>query len=383
MGLEFLQPLDESMAGFAREVSAQALGRKIVLHTEEVFPELDEVRIAIVGVFDNRGQLDGRDHVHLNYIRKAFYSLFPGNWNLGIADLGNVDSGDSIQDTYYAVKSITEQLVKSGVIPVFIGGSQDIAYGVYRGYDKLEQMVNYVSVDNCFDFGNENDDMSARSYLTRMIMEEPHNLFNYANIGFQTYFNSQEEIDLIEKLYFDAYRLGEVCKDITISEPVFRDADFVSIDMSVVKSGDSGNIVKFMPNGFDGKEICTLARYAGISDKVSSFGLFNHGDSLQESMLIAQILWYFMEGVHYRSNEFPFGSRENYIKYIVAFDEEELIFYKSDKTDRWWMEVFNDEIVNNKVKNTTLLPCSYQDYLSACNNEYPERLWKAQRKNVI
>lgn len=383
MGLEFLQPLDESLALFAQELPAQALGRKIILHTDNVFPELEETKVAIVGVLDNRGNHDARNHVNLNYIRKELYALYPGNWHMGIADLGNIQPGESIQDTYYAVKSIAEQLIKSGVLPIFIGGSHDMAYAVYRGYDRLEQMVNYVSIDSRFDFGKEDEAMSARSYLTNMIVEEPHNLFNFANIGYQTYFNPQEEIDLIEKLYFDAYRLGEVCKDVTIAEPVFRDADFVAIDMNVVKSGDSGNIVKFMPNGFDGKEICTLARYAGISDKVTAFGLFNHEDTKQEAVLMAQIIWYFVEGVHYRSNEFPFGSRENYTKYIVAFEDEELVFYKSDKTERWWIEVFGNKIVNNKVKNTALLPCSYQDYLSACNNEYPERLWKAQRKNII
>jgi len=383
MGLEFLQPVDQIIEQYLEGVPAQSIGKNIAVHTQHNFPELDSIKVAIVGVLDNRGQLDNKDHVHLNYVRKELYSLYPGNWHLAIADLGNIHQGDTMQDTYYAVKMIAEQLLKQNIIPVFIGGSQDVAYGVYRGYDKLEQMVNYVSVDARFDFGKEDEDMSARSYVTRMIIEEPHNLFNYSNVGYQTYFNSQEEIDLIEKLYFDAYRLGEVTKDITVAEPVFRDADFVSFDMGAVRSGESGNIVKFMPNGFDGKEICTLARYAGISDKVSAFGLFNQDDSRQEAALIAQILWYFVEGVQYRSNEFPFGSRDNYTKYIVAFEDEELVFYKSDKTERWWIDVFSNDIGNNKVKSTALLPCSYQDYLSACNNEYPQRLWKAQRKNII
>lgn len=385
MGLDFLQPVNETVLAFREGLSVQTLGQKITPYSDEAgFPELESVRLAIVGILDNRGQLDEqRGHVHLNYIRKELYSLYPGNWHLEIADLGDVHAGETVQDTYYAVKTIAGQLIKQGIIPVFIGGSHDMAYAIYRGYDKLEQMVNYVSVDNRFDFGKENEEMSAYSYLTRMIVEEPHNLFNYSNVGYQTYFNPQEEIDLIEKLYFDAYRLGEVCKDITVSEPVFRDADLVTIDLSVVKSGESGNIVKFMPNGFDGKEICTLARYSGISDKVSAFGLFNHNDTRQESVLAAQIVWYFIEGANFRSNEFPFGSRENYTKYIVALDEEEIVFYKSDKTDRWWIDVFSNQIVNNKVKTTALLPCSYQDYLSACNNEYPERLWKAQRKHII
>lgn len=383
MPFEFLEPLDADLLGFINELPPQALGKKAVLHTEEVFPELENVSIALVGVLDNRGMNDKKDHVHLNYIRKEFYSLFPGNWDKRIVDMGNIPSGETAQDTYYAVKSIAEVLIKSKVIPIIIGGSQDLAYGLYRAYDRLEQMVNLVAIDSRFDFGKENEPISARSYLTNIIVEEPNNLFNYSNIGYQTYYNSQEEIDLIEKLYFDAYRLGEVCNDPSIAEPVFRDADMVCIDMTAVKSGDSGNIVKFIPNGFDGKEICTLARYAGISDKVSSFGIFNHEDTRQEAALIAQVVWYFIEGMHYRSNEYPFGSKEQYLKYIVPTEDEEIIFYKSDKTERWWIDVPFVSGVDNKLKRNTLLPCSYQDYISACNNEFPERLWKAQRKNII
>jgi len=371
------------MLDYIGSLSAQSLGRKGVFHTTEGFPDIDNTAIAIVGVLENRGAHDRKEHIHLNYIRKELYSLFPGNWDKPIADLGNIPAGNTPQDTYYALKGIVEGLVKSKVVPIIIGGSQDLAYAMYRGYDRLEQMVNFVSIDSRFDFGKENEPLSAGSYVTRMIIDEPNNLFNYSNLGYQTYYNSQEEIDLVEKLYFDAYRLGEISNDPTITEPVFRDADIVCIDMAAVKSSDSGNIVKFIPNGFDGKEICTLARYAGISDKVTSFGVFNHDDTRQESALIAQIVWYFIEGVHYRSNEYPFGSREHYLKYIVPMEDAELIFYKSDRTERWWIEVPFVSSLNNKLKRNTLLPCSYQDYVSACNNEYPERLWKAQRKNII
>ena len=125
---------------------------------------------------------------------------------------------------------------------------------------------------------------------------------------------AQEEIDLIEKMYFEAYRLGEVATNIAVAEPVFRDADLVSIDMNSVKSSDSGNFAEFIPNGFNGKEICSLTRYAGISDKVSAFGIFNFNTVSQEEILIAQMVWYFVEGFSFRSNEYPFGSKEKFIK---------------------------------------------------------------------
>ena len=382
MGLDFLAPLENDIVDFVNALSSQHLGSKVVLHTESDFPDLSQVKVAIIGVSENRGHFK-TDAVELRYIRQGFYELYPGNWHVSIADLGDILPGNSLEDTYFALEKVAAELLKRNIIPIIIGGSQDLTYPLYRAYDNLEQMVNLVSVDSKFDFGKEDAAISATSYLTKIVIDEPNNLFNYCNIGFQTYYNSQEEIDLIDKLFFDAYRLGDVANHIAIAEPVFRDADIVSIDLTSVKSSDSGNLITFTPNGFNGKEICALARYAGISDKVSLFGIFNHMGTKQESILIAQVIWYFIEGYHYRSNEYPYGSKESYLKYIVPFENEDLVFFKSDKTDRWWIEIPFISHVNNKLKKSTLLPCSYEDYLAAINQEVPERWWKAQRKNII
>ena len=381
MALDFLTPLNSDILEYVKELSSQHLGSKIVFHTHDDFPDLKKIKIAIIGVLENRGSEDFDQYVNLNYIRKEFFNLYPGNWNISIGDLGNIEPGEKIEDTYFAVQKLTSFLLKNNIIPIVIGGSQDITYPLYRAYDDLEQMVNVISIDNKFDFSRENGVLS-NSYLTKMIVEEPNNLFNYTNIGYQTYFNSQEEIDLIEKLFFESYRLGEISNDPTISEPVFRDGNLVSIDLNSIKSSDSGNFINFAPNGFSGKEICSLARYAGISDKVTCLGMINHQNTKQESFLISQILWYFIEGIHCRSNEYPFGSKQDYIKYIVTL-EEDLVFYKSNITNRWWIEISNIGNKNNKFKKTTLFPCSHQDYLLACNGEVPERWWKNQRKNLI
>jgi len=381
MEFDFLAPVQSEIIDFVKDLSSQHLGSKVVFHSDKEFPDLNQVKIAIIGVLENRGSGSDQD-VDLTEIRKAFYALYPGNWHVSIADLGDILPGNSLEDTYFATHKVIARLLKANIIPIVIGGAQDLTYALYRAFDTLEQMVNLVAIDSRFDFGKDDSGISATSYLTKIIVDEPNNLFNYSNIGFQTYYNSQEEIDLIEKLFFDAYRLGDVSNNISISEPVFRDADIVCVDLTSVKSSDSGNFVTFTPNGFNGKEICALSRYAGISDKVTLFGIFNHHGSRQESALIAQVIWYFIEGVHYRSNEYPYGSKENYLKYIVPMEDEELVFYKSNKTDRWWIEIPFISAANNKLKKSTLLPCSYEEYLAACNQEVPERWWKAQRKNI-
>jgi arginase family enzyme len=383
MEFDFLTPVNQEIIKYVSGLTSQHMGSKVAFHNDNEFPDIDKIKIAIIGVLENRGDSIQFEEVNLNHIRKEFFGLYPGNWQATIADLGDILPGNSLEDTFFAVKKVVAKLLQKDIIPIVIGGSQDLTYALYRAYDQLEQMVNLVAIDDKFDFGKQEEGVSSNSYLTKIIIEEPNNLFNYSNIGYQTYYNSQEEIDLIEKLFFDAYRLGEISNKLALAEPVFRDADLVSIDLNVVKSSDSGNFTTFTPNGFNGKEICALARYAGISDKVSLFGIFNHYNQKQESVLIAQIIWYFVEGINFRSNEYPFGSKECYLKYIVPMDEEELIFYKSDKTDRWWIEIPYLLGENNKLKKNTLLPCSYDEYLSACNQELPERWWKAQRKNIV
>jgi arginase family enzyme len=377
-----LEPISNELIDFINTLPPQSLGKKVVFHTESDFPVLKNASIAIFGVLDGRG-LQNSKAVDLSEIRKAFYSLYPGNWHSELIDLGDIPQGNEQEDTYYAVTAICTQLIKQQVFPIVLGGSQDITYAMYRAFDQLDQMVNIVSVDSRFDLGNDEVKHTANSYLSKIIVNEPNNLFNFSNVGYQTYYNSQEEIDLVEKLFFDAYRLGDVSTAISIAEPVFRDADLVTFDLTSVKSADSGNILTFVPNGFNGKEICSLSRYAGISDKVKCFGLFNHNGTVQESMLIAQVIWYFVEGFNFRTVENPSVNANNYLRYIVPVDDMELIFIKSSKTERWWIEIPFISNVNNKLKRITLLPCSYDDYLRACDQELPERWWKAQRKMVL
>ena len=382
MAFDFLEPVSTEFIDFINTLPPQALGKKVVFHTENEFPVLQNATVAIFGVLDNRGFQINKS-VNLTSIRKSFYSLYPGNWQSVIIDLGDIPQGNEQEDTYYAVSEICAQLIKQDVVPIVLGGSQDITYAMYRSFDQLDQMVNIVSVDSTFDLGNDEVKQTAGSYLSKIIVNQPNNLFNFSNVGYQTYYNSQEEIDLIEKLFFDAYRLGDVSSNISIAEPVFRDADIVTFDLNAVKSADSGNIVTFVPNGFNGKEICSLSRYAGISDQVKCFGLFNHNGTVHESSLIAQIIWYFIEGFNFRTKENPSVNQNNYLRYIVPVDDFELIFLKSIKTERWWIEIPFITNVNNKLKRNTLLPCSYDDYLRACDQEIPERWWKAQRKLVL
>ncbi|WP_298498093.1 formimidoylglutamase [uncultured Algibacter sp.] len=388
MNFNFLSPVSDSVLAHNELLSAQALGRKLKIHSSHHgIPDLEGVNIAIIGVLENRNDINFiGEEIHLNEIRKSFYSLFPGSWNTTVADLGDINKGESVEDTYFAVKEAITILVKKNIIPVILGGSQDLTYANYRAYDALIPMVNIVNVDAQFNLGDSTKPIKNNSFVGKIILDQPYNLFNYSTIGYQTYFNSQEEIDLMDNLYFESYRLGSVSKDITIVEPVLRDANIVSIDLTSVKGSEVSSKQKYSPNGLDGKEICAISRYAGISNKVTSFGIYEYKPSKDDeltSMLVAQILWYFIEGVNFRIKDDDFSDERSYQKYITLVESEELIFYKSNKTGRWWIEIPFLAEVNNKLKRHTLLPCMHQDYIDACNNKVPDRWYKALQKNSV
>jgi arginase family enzyme len=387
MDFQFLSPVDEVLID---EISCQGehtLGSQVQIHTiNSGIPNLENVEIAIVGVTENRLDQDqDDDFLNFNNIRRSFYGLFPGNWNLKLADLGDIQKGETVEDTYFALQTLVSALIKEKIIPVILGGSQDLTYAQYRAYDRLEQMVNLVNIDSQFDLGDADGPIGNRSYVGKIVVNKPYNLFNYSSVGYQTYFNSQEEIKLMDRLFFDAYRLGEVSSDISLVEPVMRNANLVGLDLGSINAAAIGGTSHNSPNGFDGKEICALARYAGISDKVSSFGIYEYNSNYAKAgnMLIAQMMWYFMEGVNYRTNENTISAKKEFIKYQVPISDDVLVFFKSQISGRWWIEIPFISNSNTKLKRQTLLPCSFEDYLEACNQVIPERWLKTKRKNEI
>lgn len=386
MDLEFLSPVDDAVVAQIILKSPTTLGNFVDIHTrDDGFPDLDNVQIAVVGVQEDRNAENNYGTgENLKHIRKKLYELFPGKWDTKIADLGNITQGSKPEDTYYALLDTVTELLSKNIIPIILGGGQEMTYVNYRAYDNLEQSVNITVVDSKFDLGTLEDDLSSHSYMSKIIMQEPNNLFNYCNVGYQTYFNDPDEIQLFDNMYFDCYRLG-VSKNLEAIEPAFRNADIISIDLGAIRKSDAPGNNNASPNGFSGDEICAISRYAGVSDKVSSFGIYEYNSKYdtnnQTAALIAQMIWYFIEGVNLRVKDYPFSTKENYQKFTVILeDDDPIIFYKSNKSGRWWIEI--NVISNNKYKRHALIPCTYKDYEEAMNQNIPDRWYKAMRKMV-
>ncbi|MFT6922474.1 MAG: formiminoglutamase [Crocinitomicaceae bacterium] len=354
------------------------------IHNEDGFPELKDPGIAIIYVPENRRSESGLSGSDESF-REEFYTFNRGDkWNFSIYDLGTIAPGESVEDTYFALSQVVSELVKANITPVIIGGSQDLIVSSYKGFESLEQMINICSVDSSLDVGEPSDEVKSNGYVSHLLMQRPCYLFNYANIGMQRLMVPATEVDLFDKLFFDICRLGAFNSDFRIAEPYLRNSDLLSVDFKSIKNSDSDSLRYKNTNGFKSDQICQIMKYAGMSDKMSCVNILDVDpkQSRSASNLLAQMIWYFADGVAQRVGDFPIGNKLNYKKFHVGMEdfEEDLVFYKSDKSARWWLEVSYPTGEGFKYDRHHLVPCNQSDYDNALKNKIPNLWWKTLQK---
>ena len=274
----FLEPVSEKCFAETTRPGKNTLGETIdIYRNEDNFPDLENVQLALLGIKEERGAVDNRGCGDgIDYIRKSLYQLFNHWEDLKIVDLGDVRTGNEISDTYYAVNQVLTELMKNHIVPIIIGASQDMTYPMYQVYEPTGRLVNIAAIDPLFDIGNDNEQLNSHSYLSHIILHQPNFLFNFTNIGYQSYYVDNESIELMKQLLFDTYRLGSMKQNIELTEPLIRNANILSIDMSAIRAADAPGVKNASPNGFNGEEACRMTRYAGLSFKLSSIGFFEY-----------------------------------------------------------------------------------------------------------
>ncbi|MEI7491460.1 MAG: formimidoylglutamase [Bacteroidota bacterium] len=385
----FFSPVDLTEFPMISEGQGQLrLGNLIEIYSEAgSFPDFTVSNLAIIGVKEDRNAVNNEGcDLGPDSVRKYLYKLFPGPYPNKIVDLGNIRKGFSPSDTYFALSSTVAELINNNVLPIIIGGGQDLSFANYKAYESLGQIINIVAIDPMFDLGKTENELDSQSFLSSIILHQPNYLFNYANIGYQSYFIDQDALKLMKNLFFDTYRVGIVRESLEEVEPIVRNADMLSFDISAVRYSDAPGNGNAGPNGFYGEEACQIVRYAGISDKLTSIGFYEVNPKFdrqgQTAHLVSQMIWYFIDGYYNRAHDFPFKNEEDYLKYRVTISDhkEEIVFFKSKKTDRWWMEIPLPADQKIKYERHYLVPCSYKDYQQACNNDIPDRWWMVYQK---
>jgi formiminoglutamase len=366
---DFVEPINLSFLSKDEGYRDTQLGKHIKSYENEL-PDISDADIVLIGAGECRGAgfaLNGFEAA--NAVRAALYNLYYWHAQVTIADLGNVKLGQSIQDSYAALRTVIAELILQNKKVVIMGGSHDLTLPQYHAYTSIPTLVNAVVADAKIDL-----DLEARlpsdHFLEELFTGLPNHLNHYAHIGFQSYFMHPHMLETIDKLRFDCFRLGVVRESIEEMEPVIRDSHMMSFDISAIQHAQApANVIT--PNGFNGEEACVLMQYAGMSWKTSSIGLFGYQAELDHHGLtaiqMAQMIWYIIDGVHRGKKEAPLTALDRFKEFQIAFSDIDTQFLQSKSTGRWWMKLHNDE----------WLPCSYKDYLVASNNEIPERWLRA------
>lgn len=384
--------------------STKRLGHQVEKYTvKERFPSLEGASVVIIGLDESRGgcpdesgSLPDRKHCNgADAVRRELYNLYAPQGLGKVVDLGNMRCGKRVEDTYFALTEVVGCLLNQKSALILLGGTQDLTYAVYQAYARMQKMANIVTVDARLDLAeglgaDENpldSPISHTNYMGKMAVEPANYLFNYMNVGYQTYLVEQEAVSLMDKLYFDACRYGLLQDDIRDAEPYIRDADCVSFDLNVLKRPESPANPWARPTGFNAEQVCQLARYAGLSKEVDVVGFFEYYPFFERDNLSAQVVaemvWCFLDAIRFRCDDHPLSATGmDFKQYIVPFEdsEQDLVFYKCRQTDRWWMELPCSDEQRQRYGRHCYLACAYHDYETAIEGNVPHRWWNAVQR---
>lgn len=380
----FFSPLGEEV--YEGISTSNSFYQNIRINTDKM-PAYKDADIAIIGVGEARGnELNNGAANAPDMIRKKLYKLKKGTGKYKIIDLGNIRPGVDRDETVGRLKEVCSALLQHNVLPLIIGGTHDLDYGQYGAYEDLEKLICFLNVDAFLDMDGE-DQPTYRHHLQQILLHEPNYLFHYIHLAYQSYLIDPEELAILEKLYFETYRIGQVRLDMKEMEPIIRNADLLSFDITAIKANDAPANVNSQPFGLTGEEACQLCWYAGINEKLSSAGFYEYNPDLDDSQqntaaVVATMIWYFIEGFYNRRKSTSFTGND-FIQYIVSMpaEPETVKFFKSKMNEKWWMEI-PGPAESKKFNRNCVIPCSYSDYEMATKGELPLRYIQMHAKMI-
>jgi formiminoglutamase len=343
---------------------------------QDIQQDISSLDLILVGCGEMRGQQPTLPYSNApDKIREELYSMYSWNPDIRIGDLGNIIQGNSWSDTKAALKTVLTELHDMGKRVLLLGGSHDLTLSQYDVFRSKQQAIDFTVVDMLVDL-NELDHAPFNTYLMDALTSSPNFVRQFNLIGFQSYYTNPNLIETFDKLRFDCIRLGKAREDMDQLEPLLRSSQVCSIDMNAVRYSDAPANRFSSPNGFQGDEICRIMQFAGMSHSVESLGLYGYDPNLDNhnltARLMAQMIWYYIDGIRIRKIESDLEDTDQFLQYHLSFTEQNATFLKSKKTNRWWMQ----------LPNGNFIPCTYKDYVTACNNEMPER-WMREMERII
>lgn len=359
----WLRPVSKQLMKAVDKLSEDRMGKNILIFKDEL-PDLKKAKIAIIGI----------DAVEADRVRESFYNLSFPFQDIEIVDLGNIRKKE-----HSFLIPVLEELIASSIFPVIIGKNFNSVIAQFQAYHSHGQLVNFAYIDETISYSFD----SEKTVLNQIIDKKESHLFNLSSIGFQSHFVSPKVVSSLEEKNYDCIRLGKAKASMDQLEPIIRDADLFGFSLASLKQSDAPGVINASPNGFLAEEACQISRYAGMSEKLSSFGIYGFDNKLdqnkQTAQVVAQLIWYFLDGYSNRKNDFPVSTK-SLVEYVVEskMSNLQVRFWKSSKSGRWWLQV--PVKTKRKFKRHRMIPCSYNDYLLSCQEDIPDRLLNAFKR---
>ena len=344
------------------------------IHLYQQTKTLEGYSVALLGVEDYRGYIVNKGtEKSADEVRKQLYQCAAFTNGMQLLDLGNIKAGATYVDTLVAVVETLHELFKHNVITIIIGGDTALSSAQFKAYEIFENQITVAQIASKVVWDNSDVDIH-KTYLKDFFLSSF--LRKYNLVAYQSYFIQEKQLSFLSSKNHDVLRVGKIREHVFEAEPYLREAAMVTYNINAIRYSDAPGQPDPSPNGLFGDEACAMARYSGMSDQLMSIGFYDYNPELDKSNItakqIAQMVWYFMEGVSLRRNDYPIVDEKDFNTYIVQIDdaENDFIFMKSKKSDRWWMKITYDK---KDLQKHILVPCTYKDYLTALNNEIPER----------
>ncbi len=318
-----------------------------------IINEIKEDSIVLLFLSDYRGADGDAESQDFMQIRREFYKLSQLDFDIPIVDLGDLVSGKTPQDSHYILQEVLSACHYKHAIPVIIGGSNDFAFSLFSALSFHQKDINYTQISNVVSL-KQDEEIHESNFLSKILGSKNFSIKNYHHLGYQKHLNEMDSVKLIKEVQFDIIRLAEMMNSTEKTEPYFRKTDLVTVNCDAVESFNEPFSINPQVNGLNKREVCAYMKEIGLGEKLKSVGIFNYNiysDSQLNSQLLAQMIWYLIEGINIQRSH---PKEKSFETFFVLIDDNQYAFKRDVFSNLWYFG--EDEDIENCI------PCSRSDF---------------------
>ena len=304
--------------------------------SKDRFPDLTAAKVVVFS----------RDTTIGNEVRNSL-NKFEKHYDISCEDIGNL-----LTTSPSSIYQIISEIQDGNIIPILIGLNNEETSVISRAMVLEGKLFKHAFLSS--------------------FCKVPDEDFVIENLGYQRHVVDKSLFHDIQNSENQGLSLGKLRTKEYLLEPILRDTNYVHLDLSVVRKSDCLCSNNFS-TGLSAEELCQLARYAGEGNQLNLISI-NTSNILKDNVeysadLIAQFMWYFVEGLSLDQKEDPLQS-SNFREYLIDLPNisKPIIFKQSKSSGKWWVKSLS---ANNKYHS-----CALQEYEESVKNELPERLLK-------